>query len=142
MGASMRVRDWQTRFEALINAKINAPFVWGQNDCCTFAGDAVEAVTGMSPMASWPDKYQNQIGAMKVVKKHGGIRAIGDKVFGPFIVPFMAQVGDIGCFVEPSAEGDGQTFAVWCGSAWMCPGADGLMTVREDAITSAWRCAR
>jgi hypothetical protein len=136
----VRVRQWQTRFEALINARMHAPFAWGSNDCCTFACEAVGAITGVNPMDAWLDKYTSQLGAAKVLKKHGGVRAIAGKNFGPFIIPFAAQVGDIGCFVEPSAEGDGQTLAVWCGSAWMCPGAKGLLIVRPEAITNAWRC--
>jgi hypothetical protein len=46
-----RLPDWPERLIALLNARAHAPFAWGRQDCASFAADAVQAMTGVDPIA-------------------------------------------------------------------------------------------
>ena len=51
-----RLPDWQPRLQALIQARLAAPFAWGEHDCCLFVCDAVQAITGQDLsllLAAW-----------------------------------------------------------------------------------------
>ncbi len=41
--------DWPARLRTIIEAARERPFSWGQHDCCLFASDAIEAMTGVDP---------------------------------------------------------------------------------------------
>lgn len=129
-----RARDWQDRLDALIRARAAAPFAWGVNDCCTFACDAVVAITGNDPATGLRD-HRTAAEAAAVLKAHGSVAALADARLGPPIHPGLAQVGDVGLGAL-----DGRDTLLLCGgSTWHAPGPAGLVAVHADAITRAWR---
>lgn len=131
-----RLRDWQSRLHAAINARKALPFGWGQQDCCLLAAAGVEAVTGrtdvLEPFGSWTDAA----GAARAIAAGGGLRAAVSSRLGAEIAPSMAQPGDVGLFLD----GDRETLALWGGATWLSTGAHGLVIVRRAAILTAWRC--
>lgn len=129
-----RLPDWQRRLQALVSARLRAPFVWGGNDCFIFALDAVEAVTG-EPCGAQYRTYKTEQGAARVIKRHGGMAAGGDLCFGERISPTQARVGDIGLVVNMERE----CFAVCGGSHWMATGLHGLKVLPIGAAAVAWR---
>lgn len=124
----------QERLAALFVERITAQFVWGRNDCCLFAADAVIAATGRDP-ADGLRSYADAISAARLVKRLGGMAAIGDKSFGPRIAPAGAVFGDLGLVTNDGRE----CLAVFGGSAFHVPGEHGLTIVPIENCTIAWR---
>ena len=64
-----RLDDWQT----LLADELSKPrsFSWGKNDCCLFAGDIVQTITGIDPAATFRGKYDTALGAIKEIKRQG-----------------------------------------------------------------------
>src|SRR5258708_4686376 len=52
-----RLEDWVVRLEAFIKERTAQPFKWGSQDCCLFAADAIEAITGVDLAADFRGKY-------------------------------------------------------------------------------------
>ena len=91
----MKHPDWQNRLNAVMKAAIERPFSWGQHDCCLFAADCAEAMTGENFANGWRGTYYSETGAKKEILCGGGslekvLADISDEV------PVkLAQRGDI-----------------------------------------------
>lgn len=99
--------DWKPRLRAYLVAQADAPFVWGGIDGCdcgSFAGGAVEAMTGENPHAKVAGKYKTMQGALRALKRlgHDDHVAYAASVLTE-IDPLYAQWGDIAAV--PSDEG-------------------------------------
>jgi len=130
----MRLRDWQSRLQALIAERESMPLAWGTNDCCIFACDAVLAMTGEDPAAGLRE-HRNEVEAAELLTVHGGVMQLADARLGERIRPALAQVGDVGLVDTPLGPG----LAVWGGSQWLGPGANGLVRLPFEAARVAWR---
>ena len=130
----MRLPDWQERFSDFGKARASMPFVWGSNDCCTFAAAAVEAITGKNPMASVAP-YTTETAAMRLVVAAGGLQALACEYMGPAVSPLMAGVGDI-LLVENEGR---EMLAVCNGANAMAPAHSGMVTLDISAARAAWR---
>jgi len=135
---TQRLRDWPERLAALFAASAARPFEWGRFDCCLFAADAVQAVTGHDPAADLRGRYRSKLGAARVLGRFGGVAGVAAARAGLEVPPAMAQPGDVGL----SHHQPGQpALAVWGGSAWHAVGAGaGLVVVPASAVVRAWRC--
>lgn len=129
-----RLPDWQERLATCIAERQGLPFSWGENDCCTFAASAVEAITGHD-LAAGLRGHRSAQEAAEVLREHGGVVGLANDRLGPAIVPALAQVGDVGM-----ATLDGRDTLVICaGSGWVGPGSAGLVFVEHAAASHAWR---
>lgn len=131
-----RHRDWQSRLQDCIAERWAKPFAWGVQDCCLFVCDCIQAMTGRDPAADVRG-YTTEKQAQRIVKRLGGIRAIGASRFGKEIPPLMAQAGDVG-MVETSGR---LSLAICGGSHWVAPAGPGLSSLPFDAALAAWRAA-
>jgi len=130
-----RLNDWQSRLGALLAARRDEPFAWGTNDCCTFACDCVQAISGHDP-AEGLRAHRTAEEATKVLQGIGGVAGAADGLLGPRIAPALAQVGDIGLGLLDGRE----TLLVCVGDAWVGPGGAGTIRLPFDAVTdTAWR---
>ena len=129
-----RLPDWQERLDALISARRDQPFAWGENDCCTFAASAVEAVTGHD-LADGLRGHRSVQEAAEVLRKHGGVVGLATARLGPAIAPALAQVGDVGMATLNGRD----TLVICAGSGWVGPGSAGLVFVEHAAASHAWR---
>jgi len=127
----MRLKDWQSRFAALVAGARARPFEWGTHDCCLWAADAVQALTGRDPAAQWRGTYSSELGAFRIVFKLGGLPAIA-ALGGAEIDPALAVTGDVGTVRWP----DGIVSLGVCGGdgRWMVAGDAGLVTLRDCAL--------
>jgi hypothetical protein len=66
-----RLPDWETRLAAYLEPLRLRAFDWGSHDCCTFAGGAVQAMTGIDPMAEFRGHYSTAIGSARALRKFG-----------------------------------------------------------------------
>lgn len=134
---SHRLHDWQLRLEACLAERWAKPFEWGVLDCCLFAADCVEAVTGVDPAADFRGSYDSKAGAYRLVSRLGGFRAMAGARLGAEIPVAMAQAGDIG-FVGDDSAGS----MVVCGGAhWLGISEAGVAWVPVSDVVIAWRCA-
>lgn len=128
--------DWQLRLAALVERRQAQPFAWGASDCCTWASDVVEAVTGHDPAADVRGTYSGWLGALVQAKERGGLPHVCAQRLGARVRPALAQPGDIGL----AREGSMPMLVAHTGGCWMGQGPDGLVPVRPDAVVVAWRC--
>lgn len=130
----MRRRDWQERLQALVLARLHEPFAWGEHDCCLFAADAVQAVTGFDPAAPWRGTYVDERGAMRLVRELGGLAAIAVLGGGEEVHPLRARAGDI-----VLGHVDRDCLGVCLGATWHAPSAAGLVARPMAEAQRAWR---
>lgn len=110
------------------------PFVWGSNDCCTFAAAAVEALTGANPMESI-EHYDNPLAAARMVEAGGGLLDLATSLLGESVSPRMAAVGDV---VLLTNEGR-QLLGICNGINALAPGLDGLVALGMHTASAAWK---
>lgn len=130
----MKHPDWQNRLNAVMKAAIERPFSWGQHDCCLFAADCAEAMTGDNFSAGWRGTYDSETGAKKAILRGGGSL---EKVLARYLdeVPVkLAQRGDIAVVENAGSRCAG---VVCSGAVWV-PGENGLVGLRVKPL-SVWR---
>jgi hypothetical protein len=125
------------RFEALLRTRIAAPFEWGVNDCCLFAADAVQAITGEDLAADLRGAYGSALEAARVLRDVGGIEAAAARA-GDEIAPLAATWGDVGLI----RLDDRELLAVCTGANWVAPAAGGLAARSLPEAVKAWRVRR
>jgi len=130
----MKHPDWHNRLIAVIRAAEKRPFLWGEHDCCLFAADCAEAMTGDNFAEGWRGTYDSETGAKKALLRGGGSL---EKVLAKYLdeVPVkMAQRGDI-AIVE--SAGTRCVGVIYGGGVWV-PGETNLVCLRVKPL-SAWR---
>lgn len=56
------------------------PWKWGETDCCTFACDVFAEVYGIDPMAPLRGRYDNLMGAGRLIHEAGGLEPLSRKL--------------------------------------------------------------
>lgn len=123
---------WETKLAEYIADKRGKPFVWGENDCCTFSAGAVEAMTGEDPMPEFRGKYDTALGSARALGKKS-LEEVLDEKFEEVPIGF-AQRGDLAWFTDCVGVVAG-------GYAWFV-GEDGLERVERSMWDKAWRIGR
>lgn len=132
-----KLPDWQMRLEAFAAERRAAPFVWGQNDCCTFAADAVAAITGTPPACGDLRTYRTAKQAYRTIDRHGGIPGIASRAYGQPQAASLACVGD----VVLVTVGKRDALAICNGTAALAPSSAGLVAVPMAQARQCWRLA-
>ena len=130
----MKHPDWHNRLIAVIRAAEKRPFLWGEHDCCLFAADCAEAMTGDNFADGWRGTYDSETGAKKALLRGGGSL---EKVLTKYLdeVPVkMAQRGDIAVVENAGTRCAG---VIYGGAVWV-PGEAGLVCLRVKPLTT-WR---
>lgn len=130
----MKHPDWHNRLITVIRAAEKRPFLWGVHDCCLFAADCAEAMSGVNYAADWRGTYDSETGAKKALLRGGGSL---EKVLANNLdeVPVkLAQRGDIAVVENAGARCAG---VIYSGAVWV-PGETGLICLRVKPL-SVWR---
>jgi len=130
----MKHPDWHNRLIAVIRAAEKRPFLWGEHDCCLFAADCAEAMTGDNFANGWRGTYDSETGAKKALLRGGGSL---ENVLAKYLdeVPVkMAQRGDIAVVENSDTRCAG---VIYGGAVWV-PGEAGLVCLRIKPL-STWR---
>lgn len=103
----IRSRTWSTRelHEYLTN-HANTPFAWGTFDCCLFAADAVQAMTGVDIASDFRGEYSDSASAFALIHSVTGSTTVADAAaycaakhgLTEWKHPLMAQRGDLVVF--------------------------------------------
>lgn len=139
----MRYENWPGIFEAQIKDATDRIFAWGEFDCCLWACDVIEAMTGRDPAETFRDKYKSKRGAYGQLKRqHGGgvaeaAVAIYERMGFQEIHKNFAQRGDVVLVETP----DGDALAIWTGAYCVLPSAlvPGLARLGIGDVLKAWR---
>lgn len=130
-----RLRDWPQRYAALIAQRMAAPFAWGTNDCCTFAGDVVFAITGADPLQPELRGHRTEREALRSLADMGDIVALTTEALGEPVPPSYATTGDV---VLVQVKGR-DALAVCNGRGALMPGPEGLVVVPITDALLAWK---
>jgi hypothetical protein len=132
----LRLADWPDRLAAILQARQNAPFAWGQHDCALFAADVAEALTGSDPAATLRGSYSTDAEAEAVCP--AGLEAAAAALLqawgAPDVPPRLAQRGDLALVVW----GNQPTMGVVVGDRVLAPGLDHLRSVPLAAALRCW----
>lgn len=133
-----RLPDWRSRLARYYEGVRKSPFEYGATDCACFAAGAVEAMTGVDPMASIRGRYKTVKGGLKVLRD-AGAKSLVDLVARNFeeVHPSAARVGDIA--VMASDGPFGAALGVVAGERVMAMSEAGLDSVDRSAMTRAFR---
>jgi hypothetical protein len=129
--------NWHRLLHSFIESRRLTPFAWGTNDCCTFAADAMLAITGSDPMDDHRG-YHTAKEALLIMGSNGLFLFADDVLTGkgylPIALPF-ATLGDVvGVILR-----DRETLAVHLGNTIAAPGKDGVVFIRPTEVVKAWR---
>lgn len=140
----VRREDWPQRLGKLIHERASEPFEWGRQDCCLFAADCVEAMTGVD-LAGPLRGYSTALGAASRARLAG---AASDDLFGVHLWaaraglrelrPLQAQRGDVVLIDTARREVHGMCLGVCVGAHAAAPGADGLAFYESTHWVRAW----
>lgn len=137
---AVRLPDWQTRWAALCADRAATPFEWGRHDCCLWAADAVQAITGFDFASAWRGQYATAPQALRLLAELGGLRAVAGAALGAEVSPLWATVGDVVLIEQPHADASQrQLLAVCNGTSAVAPGPDGLVAFGMGAAVAAWK---
>lgn len=131
-----RAENWPELLLACVDAAHSKPFAWGTHDCCTFAADCVQAMTGIDPMEKFRGRYTSARGAVRAGAE-AGYTALADIWCAalPEIAPLTAQRGDVILF----AAVEGLAVGVVTGHQAVAAGPDGVTSVPLELWLKAWR---
>jgi hypothetical protein len=144
----MKKPDWEKQFFELIKERKDQPLTWGENDCCLFACDAIERMTGIDPAEWFRGKYKTKIGAYKKLKQFsgGGILEAAVKITRelgfPEINPLLAGRGDVVYCesIETASMGINHSLGIVAMSgAIAIPGKANLIYLPLRKATRAWK---
>lgn len=133
---AMRLPDWQPRLAQLVTQRMRHPLQWGVHDCCLWAADAVQAVTGTDLAAGLRGTYSTQAEAQARLLQLGGLAALCVDRLGPVARTALAQPGDIGL----ATVGEVRALVVCGGTHFLAVGGGGLLPVAPSGVVRVWRC--
>lgn len=130
-----RLNNWQSRFATLVSDRRNAPFVWGSHDCCLWAADAVQSITGRDFAKPFRGTYDSALTALQVLDEHGGVEAIATKALGEPCEIGQLAVGDVVCVLNTGRK----SLAVWQGQFVLAVGQFRLESLPMSEVVTAWK---
>jgi hypothetical protein len=101
--ALKRLNTWTTALHTFFMGEANLPFAWGSNDCCLFAANAVEAITGTDLADDFRGKYRDEASAFALINSVSGGSTVADAAahcaakhgLTEYTHPLMAKRGDL-----------------------------------------------
>lgn len=131
-----RLPDWHSRYVAFIDEMMRTPFEWGTNDCgASWAGQAIEAITGENPWKASIGKYKTAKGALRHMKAQGA-NNLAEVVEQKLVKyhPAFGVIGDIAAISDDSPFG--YSLGIVNGERIFTRREDGIGTV--DLLAAKW----
>lgn len=143
------IHAWPELLHDYIERKRYAPFVWGKNDCCLFACDAVFEMTGFDLAIQFRGRYDSALSAIRAMQDFVGaeievshlVGAVANKIAATHSVQevpvLMAQRGDVVLLLGQRGESLGVVGLR--GDRAFAPGLEDLESVPVNQCLKAWR---
>ena len=132
----MRTDNWPILLAEAIDAARTRPFVWGKNDCPTFAFETRMRLTGCEDTAAlWRGRYTTALGGLRVMRRLGwfSLEDMGRALLGaPRRGVLFAQRGDI------VLADTGLGFGICTGAEAVGMAPEGLVTVPLTSCRLSW----
>ena len=134
---SARLPNWRSALSAYFEKVRATAFVYGKSDCACFVAGAVEAMTGVDPMADIRGRYATVIGAKRFLKS-AGASSLADFVARSFeeVHPAYARCGDLGVIKTDGPFG--AALGVVSGERVMALTENGLDSVDRSTMQRAF----
>ena len=135
-----RYKDWVDRYVKFVHSLRSTQFEFGKHDCCITSCHMIDAITGTNPGKQFV--YDSPIKALRIVKDHGDVDGIAEKVCDqhgwPEVNPNYANRCDLVC-----VDLDGHRKAL----GWLdldatkiyAPAMIGLQILPRSKALRAWR---
>ena len=126
-----RLEDWDKRLNDYLRTV--GPFSWGTNDCCLFAANGVQAMTGID----FAEPYRGYSTARGALEKLGadGIEGVASKAWGEPKHPAYAQRGDP---VLISLDDGEKALGLCVGTKAASVGQGGIVMLPMSRAVLAW----
>ena len=126
-----RLEDWDKRLNDYLRTV--GPFAWGTNDCCLFAANGVQAMTGID----FAEPYRGYSTARGALEKLGsdGIEGVASKAWGEPKHPAYAQRGDP---VLISLDDGEKALGLCVGTKAASVGQGGIVMLPMSRAVLAW----
>jgi hypothetical protein len=133
-----RIDHWRKALDAYVDAHRHKPFAWGTNDCWTFAGGLVEAITGDNVTKGYRGKHRTARGALGHMKR-AGADTVADFVAQRLeeIHPINAQIGDL--MAIPTDDAFGHSVGICNGERVLVLTQNGVDSWDRMTATRAFR---
>jgi hypothetical protein len=96
--------NWREQhFHNFILENAHKPFVWGENDCCLFPANAIQAISGVDLADDFRGRYRDEASAFALIKSLTGGSSVADAAaycahkhgLVEHEFPLMAKRGDL-----------------------------------------------
>lgn len=126
-----------TAIHEVYRSERGIPFVWGSNDCLSFAAACAEKITGIDPMSALRGRYDTAMDAKRVMVEEGWGN-LGDMAASMFaeIHVSEARTGDWALIVN---EDKTETIGVVCGPMIAAKLEAGIGQAPRSRMTRAFR---
>jgi hypothetical protein len=123
-----------------IRGAIARPWEWGEVDCCTFAADWAVLCGRADPMGFIRGCYHTELGALRKIKKGGGLVALWTRGMAEAGIPEAdsPHAGDIGVIARATDCRTNEAAAIYAGERWVTLGARGIDSGPADVL-ALWR---
>lgn len=143
--SSERHYQWRERFKSVTDKAQTTPFIWGENDCCTFVLECIEAVINKPPAYFGYDvllgSYNSPEQAIFAIRsnKAAGAKNLVELVERKLkeIHPSQAHIGDI-AVMETNEGFTGYALGIFIGERVMFLHKDGAGTIDRSGVQRAF----
>lgn len=135
----MRLANWESSVITYLNECRTTPFAWGAHDCCIFANNVVQRVSGCSLYDKFAGHYTTERGALIALKRYGEGDLVGTitELLGTPIPRLQLRRGDIALVSNDGLLGLAIA-VVWAGFL-VQPGTHGLVQMPTEYASRGWR---
>jgi hypothetical protein len=120
---------------------MQTPWSWGSHDCCTFIANWSIERGHRDPMAFIRDRYVGESGALRAVKRGGGLLKLVSRGMASADIPRVddnPQAGDVAVIKIETEDRLDEACAIWTGRRWAALGVRGI-TCGPAQPLAIWR---
>lgn len=130
-----RLPDWAPRLQQTIEAASGRLFSWGEHDCCLFAADCIQAMTGADLMAEFRGQYDSAESAYRLIGRRGLASHLSQRL-GDALPALFAHRGDL---MTATGEDGRPAVGICVGEKALFLGPAGLLSLPISDCLSTWR---
>lgn len=93
---------------------------WVEQDCCRWVARWIVSRGHADPMEFIGARYCTRIGALRLIKRGGGLVALWSRGMDGAGIPeaIAAEAGDVAVLSVPTEDGIGEACGIWTGERW------------------------